>query len=69
MNDKTIDIIGIILWWSIFISPLFVVVIVYKKLKIKKLYRLLVGIAISALISLMLYLISISIIFRDGMGS
>ena len=63
------DVIGQILWFAMFLTPLLTIPLVWKQKKIKKIYRIMIGLLLAVLISLFLYYISLSIIFRDGMGS
>ncbi|MCC1484994.1 hypothetical protein [Winogradskyella immobilis] len=62
------DILGQILWFLAFLTPLVIFPIVWKISKQKKIYRLLIGLVLSIITSYRLYLISLAIIFRDGMG-
>lgn len=62
------DILGTILWFSMFLTPVFAIPIVWKISKQKPIYKLIISIVISAIISFVLYFLSLVIIFRDGMG-
>jgi hypothetical protein len=62
------DLLGQILWYSIFITPIITIPIIWRISKLNKVLRLLLGILIAGILSLIFYVISLSIIFRDGMG-
>jgi len=68
MNEETKDIIGQILWFTMFLSPLICIFLCWKFLQIKKLFRIVIGLILGLIISYLLYFISLAIIFRDGMG-
>jgi membrane protein DedA with SNARE-associated domain len=68
MSEQALDIIGGILWFAMFATPLFTIPLVWKFFKATKVFRVLVALVLAAFISLILYEISLSIIFRDGMG-
>ncbi len=68
MNQESIDSIGQILWFLMFLSPLICLFLCWKFLEIKKLFRILIGLLLGIAISFILYSISLAIIFRDGMG-
>jgi hypothetical protein len=64
-----VDTIGEILWYAIFITPLIIVPIVWKYYTTKsKLARFVVGMLVSLLLSAILFLISMSIFMRGGLG-
>jgi hypothetical protein len=63
------DTLGQILWWLIFASPIIIIPLVWKLSKQKKIATILKGLLISGIISLILYFLSLAIIFREGMGS
>lgn len=62
------DILGQILWFMIFVTPLIVIPIIWKLSKKKKLIRILIGLGFSIILSFLLYHISLRIIFRNGIG-
>ena len=62
------DLLGQLLWVLMFATPALTIPLVWKFSKQKKLVRLLIGIVFAGLLSGVLYLISMSIIFREGMG-
>ena len=68
MSENTIDIIGLAFWYGIVALPILLIPIVWKFLKTSKFVRFLVWFSISFLIAISFYHISLSIIFRDGMG-
>jgi hypothetical protein len=63
-----IDIIGQILWWGMFLIPFIVIPIVWYRSKDPKIWRFIWGLSLSLLISAILFLISWSILLRDGLG-
>jgi membrane protein DedA with SNARE-associated domain len=62
------DLLGQILWFLILGTPLVTIPIVWKLSKQKKIIRILIGFVVAIILSFLLYYISLSIIFRDGMG-
>lgn len=68
MNKQTTDTIGQILWFAMFATPLLTIPLVWKFLKVGKVYRIIIGLVLAAFLSFFLYFISLAIIFRDGMG-
>jgi len=62
------DTLGQILWFLMFGTPLITIPIVWKFSKRKKIVRFLIGLLIAIILSFFLYHISLSIIFRNGMG-
>jgi hypothetical protein len=62
------DIIGQILWFAMFGTPLLTIPLTWRLLPIKKVYRVIVGLLFALVLSFLLYHISLAIIFRDGMG-
>jgi len=62
------DTLGQILWYVMFATPLATIPMTWKFLKIKKVYRVIIGFVIALFLSFILYHISLAIIFRDGMG-
>lgn len=63
------DTLGQILWFIMFGTPLITIPIVWKLSKQKKMVKILMGLLLGLVLSFILYHISMSIIFRDGMGS
>jgi hypothetical protein len=68
MSEETKDSIGQILWFLMFITPLISTILCWKFFEIKKIFRIIIGLFLGGIISLILYFISLSIIFRDGIG-
>jgi membrane protein DedA with SNARE-associated domain len=66
--NKIIDIIGEILWFGIFLTPLLTIPLVWRIKTINKILRIIIGLLLAAIISLIFYSISIDILFRNGMG-
>jgi hypothetical protein len=62
------DIIGQILWFAMFLTPVVTIPLAWKLLPFKKVYRIIIGLLISLLLSFLFYHICLAIIFRDGMG-
>jgi hypothetical protein len=62
------DTLGQILWFAMFATPLLTVPLAWRLLPVKIVYRVIIGFLIALILSFLLYLISLSIIFRDGMG-
>ena len=69
MGDKFFDIIGQCFWWLMFVTPIIFVPIAYKKIGGKRIIRVVIGLVISIIASIVLYFLSLSILFRNGMGS
>lgn len=63
-----LDIIGQIIWFLIPFTPAITIPIVWKLLKRKWYYKLLIGLILALILSVIFYIVSISIAFRDGMG-
>lgn len=63
-----IDSVGQILWYSIFLTPILTVPVVWKFSKVKKIYRLLIALLIAMFLSAVFYAISMTIVLRDGLG-
>lgn len=62
-----LDIIGQILWWGILATPVLAFLIL-RKAEMRCIAKILLGLVITIILSVVLFYISISIIFRDGMG-
>lgn len=69
MENKIIDFIGQCFWWLMFITPLIFIPLAYKKIGANKIVRIVIGLVISLIASIILYFLSLSLIFRNGMGS
>ncbi|SDQ07330.1 hypothetical protein SAMN05216294_0179 [Flagellimonas zhangzhouensis] len=67
-KDK-VDTLGQIVWFAIPFTPLFTIPIICKLSNSRKIYRILWGLGLELIMSLILYLLSISIVFRNGMGA
>jgi len=68
MNNDCLDTIGGILWYTVFIAPFLSVFFVWRFIKIQKAWRIMLGILLGLIISLICYFVSLGIIFRNGMG-
>lgn len=62
------DLLGQLLWYAIFITPVLAIPLAWRLMDTRKIYRLLAGLFFAAVLSTFLYLISLAIIFREGMG-
>ncbi|MBA4196194.1 MAG: hypothetical protein C0459_01440 [Chitinophaga sp.] len=62
------DLLGEILWFAMFFTPIFTIPLVWRKIDGSKIYRVLFGLFIALIISFFLYFISLAIIFRNGLG-
>jgi ABC-type polysaccharide/polyol phosphate export permease len=63
-----LDIIGQILWYSIPFTPVITIPIIWLTFKRKWYIKILIGLLFALILSAILYGLSLSIIFRDGMG-
>jgi hypothetical protein len=66
--SSILDILGEILWYMMFLTPLITIPIAWSTIPLRKIYRVLLGLAMAFLLSFILYFISLEIIFRNGMG-
>ncbi len=64
-----VDKIGQILWCSIPFTPLITIPVIWRLIKKKWYIRIIIGLLIAGGLSILLYGLSLAIIFRDGMGS
>ena len=65
---QALDVVGQICWVLMFASPLITLPITWRMKHHQKSYRIFLGIALALFFSTMFYFISMSILFRDGMG-
>ncbi len=63
------DVLGKVLWILMFLTPFITIPIVWKISKRRKLAKLLLSLLFAFILSLVLYFLSIAIIFREGMGA
>lgn len=63
-----LDKIGEILWFAMFFTPVVTIPIVWRRSKQSKVHRVLIGLAIAFLISVVFFIISWTILLRDGLG-
>jgi len=68
MLNTLLDLISGILWWSIFITPLITIPLSWKFIKVNKFTRVVIGLIFAIILSGILFILSLEIIFRDGMG-
>lgn len=69
MSEQTIDLLGQILWFAMFTTPLITVPFVWRFFKVRKVFSLLIGLVLACFLSLFLYQISLPIILRNGFGA
>lgn len=62
------DLLGQALWLLMFVIPIVIMPLLWRRKKLPKIHRIIYGVVIAVLCSVILYFISLSIIFRDGMG-
>jgi hypothetical protein len=65
---SNLDVIGQALWFGIPLTPLFTIPLIWKWKRASKILRVIVALVIAFLISAFFYTVSISILFRNGMG-
>jgi uncharacterized membrane-anchored protein YitT (DUF2179 family) len=65
---STPDIIGQILWFSMPLTPLVTVPLMWRWKNASKILRVIVALFLAFLISAFFYAVSLSIVFRNGMG-
>jgi len=68
MKEETTDMIGQIFLFLMFVAPLITFPWVWRFYKVQLIYRIIIGLVLACLLSFLLYLISLAIIFRNGMG-
>jgi len=66
--DSFLDIVGQILWFSIFLTPVITIPLACKYSKTGKLYRIILGLLMAFFLSIIFYSISMAILLRDGLG-
>jgi len=64
-----LDTIGKILWFAMFFTPVLTIPFVWRKSKEKPIYKIVYGLGLAFLISLVLFLISWNILLRNGLGT
>jgi glucan phosphoethanolaminetransferase (alkaline phosphatase superfamily) len=64
-----LDTVGKILWVLMFCTPLITIPLVWRRSTLSKTYRVLLGLLLAFVISFVLFVISFSILLRDGLGS
>jgi hypothetical protein len=65
--DST-DIVGEVLWYMVFVTPLITIPLSWKYIDGRKIVRVLVGIGLAIVLSFLLGEISLGILFRKGLG-
>jgi O-antigen/teichoic acid export membrane protein len=66
MSDKVIDIIGLVLWFSMFFTPLFTFPFIARDRSLNKRDRLFIGLLLALALSAILFFISRAILLRNG---
>lgn len=69
MSEETTDTLGQILWFAMFATPLITVPLVWRRFKVQKILRVIIGLVFACFISFLLYNISLGLIFRNGFGA
>jgi hypothetical protein len=62
------DLLGQLFWIAIFLTPVLTIPLAWRLMDVRKVYRLLTGILLAVILSIILYFISLAIILRDGLG-
>jgi len=62
------DTLGEILWFSMFFTPFITIPLAWILFKERKFIKIIIGILLAVLLSAFLYLASMTIILRDGLG-
>jgi hypothetical protein len=68
MSEESKDVIGQIVWYLMFLSPIICMILCWKFLEFNKVWRVIIGFLLGIIFSFFLYFISLAIIFRGGMG-
>lgn len=62
------NLLGQVLWFAMFGTPILTVPLAWRLMSTKKIYRAIAGLFFALMLSVILYQVSLAIIFRDGMG-
>lgn len=62
------EILGQIFWYAIPLTPLITVPIAWQFRRCTQILRIIIGLGLAGLISLMLYFVSLAVCFSEGMG-
>lgn len=68
MSESLLDFLGGLLWCAVFVTPLITIPVVWRLMDTKKVVRVIVGLLLAFFLSVLLYFLSLAIIFRNGMG-
>jgi hypothetical protein len=68
MTEKLLDALGALFWWGIFLTPLLVFPLVWRNSTFGWPAKLFLAIGTSAVLVAFFFLISIALVFRNGMG-
>ena len=64
--DRFLDTLALVLWALVFIVPIAAIVISWRYKQAKWYYRLLVGLFVGSVISVLLFWLGLTLIFRHG---
>lgn len=62
------DLLGQILWFAMFGTPILTIPLAWRLMDSNKISRVIVGLIFALILSFCFYFISMAIIFRDGIG-
>jgi L-lactate permease len=62
------DTLGRILWYSMFVTPLITIPVMWKVDDIRKIYRIIISLVLAAILSYIFFVVSVGIALRDGLG-
>lgn len=68
MTEEQTDTIGKLLWYAVFLTPLIAFPLVWRNKNPKVVTRIVMGIVLSCVLSVIFYGICIMVVFRNGMG-
>ena len=62
------DLLGKFLWFLMFVTPLITMPIAWRRKEFKKGHRVLIGLFLVVLMSILLFILSMNILLRNGLG-
>jgi len=68
MNREITDAIGVFCWYMMFFTPIITVPLVWKYSKRRPGGKIFIGLLFAVALSFILFIVSLSILFRDGLG-
>jgi len=68
MSESIIDWIGKVFWYLIFLTPVITLPLAFRLINVDKRYKIIIGIILAFILSFLFYIISMAIIFKNGMG-